>query len=268
MSRSVVVLLAAATLSQVAAAQNGTAKRRPLLVPVVAESLPPALRRLDTLSVDSAAAERAATPFRRFLVNEARIVVSVNRRLLWVIAGEDTLRRAVVSVASGHDLSYGGRRWRFQTPRGRLVVRGRRVDPVWVPPDWHYAEVAREHGLRLRRLPPKGVRLPETGSRLVIRDSVIGIIRKDDSTFLALPLNEHVVFESTLFIPPASAKNRRLRGELGRFALDLGDGYLLHGTPDESTIGLATTHGCIRLADNDLEWIYARIPVGATVIVR
>jgi lipoprotein-anchoring transpeptidase ErfK/SrfK len=202
-----------------------------------------------------------------FRPGEVRIIVSVNHRRLWVVAGDDTLRSTTVSVASGQELHYAGRRWRFATPRGRLRVLGKRTDPVWSPPDWHYAEVAQQHGLGLRTLPTAGVRLRD-GSRIVVRDSIAGVIMPGDTTFLALPVDEHIVFDSTLFIPPVGTHNRRLVGELGKYALDLGNGYLLHGTPDQRSIGTATTHGCIRLSDADLEWLYRHIPVGTEVQVR
>ena len=187
--------------------------------------------------------------------------------MLWVIKGSDTLRAARVAVASGNVLKVGDRRWHFETPRGTRTVRAKRTDPIWTPPDWHYAEVAREHNLAIRRLPSCGVQLRD-GNRLVLRDSVVGVVTESDSTFEPLPVDEHIVFDSTLFIPPVGSRNRQLAGELGRFALDLGDGYLLHGTPDQESIGRATTHGCIRLADDDLEWIYERVPVGTPVKVR
>lgn len=195
-----------------------------------------------------------------------RLVISVNARRLWVVAGSDTLRTAPVSVASGRDLLYGGRKWRFATPRGRMIIKGKRTDPVWLPPDWHYAEVARDHSLKLRQF-VSGTRL-RNGDRLMLRDSVIGLVKQGDTTFLALPTAEHIVFDSTLFIPPLASLNRRLHGELGDYALDLGDGYMLHGTADQMTIGTDKTHGCIRLADRDLAWLYTYVPVGVTVVVR
>lgn len=198
---------------------------------------------------------------------DVRVVVSVKQRQLWVIAGSDTVHQAPVSVASGRELAYGGRTWRFATPRGTLRVQGKRTDPRWLPPDWHYAEVAGTHRLKLRQLPKGGMRLRD-GARLLVRDSVAGLIRKGDTTFLPLPVDEHIVFDSTLFIPPVDSRNRHLVGELGKYALDLGNGYMLHGTYDQSTIGSDTTHGCIRLADADLAWLYQHIPVGTRVQVR
>lgn len=195
-----------------------------------------------------------------------RLEVSVKTRRLLVIAGEDTLRKAPVSVSSGRDFQYAGQTWRFATPRGRLVIKGKRTDPVWIPPDWHYAEVAHQHGLKLVRL--ASPRLLKNGDRLLVRDSVVGIVRKRGTEFLALPIGEHVVFDSTLFIPPVSTLNRRLHNELGDYALDLGNGYMLHGTSDQRTIGTDATHGCIRLADGDLAWLYTYVPVGVAVLVR
>jgi hypothetical protein len=195
-----------------------------------------------------------------------RIAVSLEARTLWVIAGNDTLRSATVAVASNETLAYAGRTWRFAPPRGRRVVRAKRASPVWLPPDWHYAETARDHALRLRPLPAGGARLSD-GRWLLVRDSVVGIAESPDDNFEPLPVDEHIVFDSTLFIPPLATHNRRLLGVLGPFALDLGNGFLLHGTPDPSTVGTATTHGCIRLLDADIEWLYENVPVGASVLV-
>jgi lipoprotein-anchoring transpeptidase ErfK/SrfK len=75
------------------------------------------------------------------------------------------------------------------------------------------------------------------------------------------------VFDGTLYIPPLGTVNRRVSGELGPFALDLGDGYLIHGTPDPASIGRAITHGCIRLSDEDIAWMYRFIPEGAPVYI-
>ena len=120
---------------------------------------------------------------------------------------------------------------------------------------------------RVRQLPRTGFTLSD-GRRLAIRDSIVGLVMPRDTVFAQLPLDEHVVFDSTLFIPPIGTRNRTLTGELGRYALDLGNGYLLHGTTDQRSIGSASTHGCIRLADGDLAWLYENVPLGSTVIVR
>jgi L,D-transpeptidase YbiS len=52
---------------------------------------------------------------------------------------------------------------------------------------------------------------------------------------------------------------------LGEFALSLGDGYLIHGTLFQSLLGQPVTHGCIRLADEDLEYVWRTVAVGDRV---
>ena len=79
---------------------------------------------------------------------------------------------------------------------------------------------------------------------------------------------QEVVINGILFVPPLGTENRRVRGELGAYKLDLGDGYLLHGTPDQGSIGLAVTHGCIRVPDEALRTLFERVPVGARVLIR
>jgi lipoprotein-anchoring transpeptidase ErfK/SrfK len=77
-----------------------------------------------------------------------------------------------------------------------------------------------------------------------------------------------VVFDNRLFIPPVGTTNRRIFGELGSFALDLGGGYMIHGTPDQTSVGEKSTHGCIRLRDEDLMWLFDNVPVGTPVLIH
>jgi hypothetical protein len=196
-----------------------------------------------------------------------RIVVDLFARELYVLDREDTLRVAPAATAMNATLSYGGRTWRFETPRGMRVVRGKEKDPVWTPPEWHFAEVALEHGLKLRSLVSgQQVKLKD-GTILTSRGDEVGIIRPGTKKFVPLVLDEHVVFDNTLFIPPQGTKHRSIKGELGHYRLDLGDGYLLHGTPYARSIGAAVTHGCVRLADDDIEWLYENVPVGTKVYI-
>jgi lipoprotein-anchoring transpeptidase ErfK/SrfK len=68
-------------------------------------------------------------------------------------------------------------------------------------------------------------------------------------------------------IPPASSPLRKERGTLGRYALDLGDGIMLHGTNDPSSLGKKVSHGCIRAGDKVMAAIYRHIRVGDYVFV-
>lgn len=44
-------------------------------------------------------------------------------------------------------------------------------------------------------------------------------------------------------------------------------GVGIHGTPDPASIGYSVSHGCIRMAITDAEWLFAKIDVGTTVFI-
>jgi L,D-transpeptidase ErfK/SrfK len=57
---------------------------------------------------------------------------------------------------------------------------------------------------------------------------------------------------------------------LGDRALRLAAGkgtYLIHGTNNPIAVGLAVTHGCIRMYPEDIEALYEMIPVGTKVTI-
>lgn len=56
---------------------------------------------------------------------------------------------------------------------------------------------------------------------------------------------------------------------LGARAMYLGSTeYRIHGTNQPNSIGKAASSGCIRMANEDVEHLYAHVQIGATVIVR
>lgn len=67
-------------------------------------------------------------------------------------------------------------------------------------------------------------------------------------------------------IPLPDALERKVEGELGKYALDLGFGYKIHGTQKEELLGRAVSHGCIRLGAEDLEYINKSAKVNRTLI--
>ncbi len=193
-----------------------------------------------------------------------RIVISLDDRALWVLRDNDTIRTTSVGVASGLTLDYAGRRWTFRTPRGKHTVIGSKVAPFWTPPDWAYAETAHQNKLKLAWLSAASPVTLSDGRRLTVRNGAVGVLF-GDGVFVPLPRDEHIVFESTLYVPPYGTVNRQLKGQLGPYALDLGGGYLLHGGPVGDS--LAPTHGCIRLSDADLEWLYGNVSKGTPVYI-
>lgn len=73
--------------------------------------------------------------------------------------------------------------------------------------------------------------------------------------------------EEGLPIPPANDESRFEYGVLGDYAMSLGDGYLIHGTIWKRFLGMAVTHGCVRLGDADLEAIYNTLNIGSKVYI-
>lgn len=213
---------------------------------------------------DSVAWARARAEAER--ASGLRLVVSLLDRRLWLVDGTDTLRVAPVGVGTGEVLEHGGRHWRFVTPRGRRVVQAKSENPIWVPPDWHYAELARKLGYPLVAL-ARGRETPlRDGTRLAVRDErIVRLVGR--SGMEVIPPDEEIVVDSTVFVPPFGTLNRQIPAILGRFKLELGDGYLIHGTPDAASVGTAATHGCLRLLPDDLRYLYTHVPVGTPVYI-
>jgi hypothetical protein len=144
-------------------------------------------------------------------------------------------------------------------------VLDKEAEPVWVPPDWHYVEVARARGLRLRHLAmDRPVALPD-GSQILVQGDEVGLVRPGEP-FTPFARDEEIIWEGTLYVPPLGTRQRAVSGELGRYRLDLGDGYLLHGTPHTESVGRPSSHGCMRLGDEDIAWLFEHVPVGTRVL--
>ena len=195
------------------------------------------------------------------------IRISIAVRQLWVIgSGGDTLLTASIAVGSGRTLTSDEKSWTFETPTGETRVVVKQENPVWVPPDWHYIELARKYGFRLARLPLDTPVALSAGRTLLVRSFRIGVLDRD-SVFQLLDPGEEVVFDSTVFIPPFGTEQRRVAGTLGKHRLILANGLGLHGTPESDSIGRAVTHGCIRLRDEAIAWLYENVPLGTKVVV-
>lgn len=65
--------------------------------------------------------------------------------------------------------------------------------------------------------------------------------------------------------PPKDPAERFDPYSLGDYGLYMGDGYIIHGTLFKSLLGRRATHGCIRLGDEDLAFLYENVPVGTRV---
>jgi hypothetical protein len=145
------------------------------------------------------------------------------------------------------------------------VVERKEDDPIWVPPDWHFDEVAAERGLRLVRLDPR--------RPLRIGDGVLRVVGHDvvreraDGAVQPLPPGQEIIIGRLLVIPPFGTRQRRFRDVLGPHRLYLGQGYGIHGTNVPESIGQAASHGCIRMRNEDIEALAPLVPVGTPVYI-
>ncbi len=73
--------------------------------------------------------------------------------------------------------------------------------------------------------------------------------------------------EEGLPVPPPGSPERFEAGVLGEYALELGDGYLIHGTLYKRMLGMPVTHGCVRLGDDDLRLVYRNLQIGSKIFI-
>lgn len=258
MVRAIVLVAIALAIAPSALAQEGRLTQRDATIDA---SAPTATR--FTSPADSVEWQRWRT--RAIQAAGFRLIISLLDRQLWAVIGADTVLSAPIGVPSGTTLEYQGRRWAFAMPRGVRRVARKDPQPVWIPPEWHYYEVARARGLVVRYLVPGRPEALDDGRKLEVRGNSIGVAT--DSGFTIVAADEEIIFDGFLFIPPVGTVNRQVSGELGAYRLDLGNGYLLHGTPHQESIGQPTTHGCIRLGDADIAWLYEMVPIGTRVYI-
>ena len=197
------------------------------------------------------------------------IVVSIADHRLWYKRGDQILFTTQVATGSGKVLAKGGgNKWKFETPRGRLVVESKETEPVWVPPDWHYVEQAKKKSLGLVHLVRgKPITLSD-GSSITVEGNEV--VRKSaDGQMIPFDVAEgrEIVANKNMIIPPFGTTQRKYTGVLGTNRLNLGDGYALHGTDVPSSIGTSVSHGCVRLRNEDIETLYQMVPVGTPVYI-
>jgi lipoprotein-anchoring transpeptidase ErfK/SrfK len=176
--------------------------------------------------------------------NRPYLVVSIEERRVWYLQGNDTLFTAPVAVGSGATLVIGGKTKRFQTPRGKMAITHKQRDPIWVPPDWHYVEIARKRGLK-----------------------VVNMSNAAPNALAGFPAGQEPIRGGTIYIPPYGSPQRQHKGVLGVAKLEMYDGYYFHGTQNEASIGTAASHGCIRMLKDDVLWMYENVPVGTEVYI-
>lgn len=67
--------------------------------------------------------------------------------------------------------------------------------------------------------------------------------------------------------PPADSPNRYITGALGDYALYIDDEIAIHGTQDRSSVGRPSSHGCLRMYNEQIAVLYELVSIGTKVII-
>ncbi len=145
-------------------------------------------------------------------VVDTLITVDAEKSIAYLFRDGQLVAKAPAATGMDKMLVKGSRQWLFRTPRGRVSVQRKIVNPVWTKPDWAFVEEGRK-------------------------------------------------------IPPMNSPSRKVPGKMGKYALDLGEGILIHGTDDPKSIGKKVSHGCIRLDDRAMKLFYEHAKVGTIVYI-
>jgi hypothetical protein len=202
--------------------------------------------------------------------NMPYLVVSMADHRLWYKRGKEILFEAPVATGSGKELVGGpSGQWRFETPRGRLTVKGKDEDPAWVPPDWHYVEQAHKRGLGIVHLDAGESISTGDGGVITTRNGEV-VRRYGNGTTVSLGggvEGKEIVVNGNIVVPPYGTTARRYVGVLGTRRLELGDGYGIHGTDHPESIGRSVSHGCVRMRNEDIERLYPMVAIGTPVYI-
>jgi lipoprotein-anchoring transpeptidase ErfK/SrfK len=215
------------------------------------------------------------------------IIVSIAENRLYVRRAGKNIFQAVCSTGKGTTLTdASGHSLVFNTPTGKFRIVRKEENPLWSPPDWHFIEEARKKGKRLVTLDP-GERIDAATGQLVgteegvhawgetsrsrrrfltVRHNTVVEVGPDGSEH-ELPPGEMIEAGGALVVPPHGTPQRQFDKVLGKYRLNLGGGYGIHGTMFPGQLGRSVTHGCVRLGDADIEKLFAMANVGDQVLI-
>lgn len=218
------------------------------------------------------------------------ILISTAENKLYVRRNGQTVFGAVCSTGKGTTLAVDGKTIIFDTPIGKLHIVSKDENPQWVPPDWHYVEEARKNGMRVVRLnpgqsidartgqpassqPDQGVwswlsgSTNSSASNPVLKVKGDTVVEVSGGVERELPPGKTIVAGDAIIMPPVDTKQRHYDKVLGKYRLEMGNGYGIHGTDEPDKLGQSVSHGCVRLGDADIEKLYQIANVHDTVII-
>lgn len=197
----------------------------------------------------------------------------IGEETTWMAIPEDTL----VDLAERYNLGFE-----------EIKLANPDVDP-WLPkagqtvliPGRHLLPPTTRQGIVINLSDYRLYWFPRTGDEPLISYPIgIGTVE-----FPTPEIETRIVarLEQPAWYPPASIRARHLEEEgepmdpvippgpdnpLGPFALKLeADGYLIHGTNKKMGIGMAVSHGCIRMYNTDIEALIHGVDVGVPVVI-
>lgn len=198
----------------------------------------------------------------------AKILVSTKDKWLWFVVGKDTLMSAPVAIGIGKDFQWKGKKYRFETPTGRRKVLKKEDNPIWTVPEWHYLEKAAARGLEPVYVKPGEIYPLDDGTWIEMQNGEVGRVNHFGNFWPFTPGIE-IIFDGRIYVPPINSPQRRVPDALGPVKLDMGDGYLIHGTHiyNKETIGTAASHGCVRMHNEDVERLAQMVDPGTPVFI-
>jgi L,D-transpeptidase ErfK/SrfK len=200
------------------------------------------------------------------VVGQDQTVVTVYEDTLYALAAKFSLgSEELIRVNPGVDpwLPGAGK---------QLIVPGRHI----LPPGPHEGIVVNLPEHRLYYYPK-----PKRGGAIEVITYPVSIGKMDWRTPLGLTRVIQKQKDPTWFPPESVRKEHAEAGDplppkvgpgpdnpLGAYAMRLAAGngtYLIHGTNNPIAVGLAVTHGCIRMYPDDVAALFPLIPVGTPV---
>jgi L,D-transpeptidase ErfK/SrfK len=205
--------------------------------------------------------------------------------------GSDLIGELATTEAGQHDTLLDVAR-RFGLGYEEITNANPGVDP-WLPgagtrivlPKWRLLPSAPRTGIvinlpehRLYWFPPVAA-----GEQPVVWTFPVSIGKMDWHTPLGTTRIVQKIRDPT-WSPPRSVREEHARrgdilpavvpagpdNPLGRFAMRLGipgGAYLIHGTNRPAGVGMQVTHGCMRLYPEDIEALFAMVPVNTPVLI-
>ncbi|MBN2363018.1 L,D-transpeptidase [candidate division WOR-3 bacterium] len=166
--------------------------------------------------------------------DEYYMIINLSRQHFWIKKRDKIIWEGSCATGVG-EVTRAGEKFSFHTPVGERRILAKKTEPYWIRPNWFWKE--------------QGLAVPHDSEWIVIPDT--------------LNFQQSIVFYDSL---PEEEKLmvRAVPGALGNYALNLGDGILIH----KGQIGRGVySHGCIRLKEDDLEVADSLLPIGASVFI-